>query len=330
MMKRNLLFVLCVLCGVLPSLAQDCELRFNKNGEFKIVQFTDTHYKVDDKANSQIALDRINEALDAVQPDMVVFTGDVVVSNESFTGFDIILEPCIKRNIPYAVVFGNHDDEYDHTRAELYDYIANKEYSLLPLRAGGVLDFVLPVCPSGRNDDKRAALLYFIDSHSYTPLKDVPGYAWIKFEQIAWYRAQSKKFTELNGGQPLPALAFFHIPLPEYQYAVVENKAGMVGLRMEEEACPTGNSGLFLSMKECGDVMGTFVGHDHNNDYAIMYKDILLAYGRYTGGNTVYNDLPNGCRVIVLKENERRFNSYIRLANGKIESQIIYPDSFNK
>ena len=82
--------------------------------------------------------------------------------------------------------------------------------------------------------------------------------------------------------------------------------------------------------EECGDVMGTFVGHDHNNDYAIMYKNILLAYGRYTGGNTVYNDLPNGCRVIVLKENERRFDSYIRLANGKIEYQITYPDSFNK
>ena len=24
----------------------------------------------------------------------------------------------------------------------------------------------------------------------------------------------------------------------------------------------------FTSIKECGDVMGTFVGHDHNNDYA--------------------------------------------------------------
>ena len=85
-----------------------------------------------------------------------------------------------------------------------------------------------------------------------------------------------------------------------------------------------------ICAEECGDVMGTFVGHDHNNDYAIMYKNILLAYGRYTGGNTVYNDLPNGCRVIVLKENERRFDSYIRLANGKIEYQITYPDSFNK
>lgn len=48
--------------------------------------------------------------------------------------------------------------------------------------------------------------------------------------------------------------------------------------------------------------MGTFVGHDHNNDYAVMYKEVLLAYGRYSGGNTVYNNLANGARVIILQE----------------------------
>ena len=49
------------------------------------------------------------------------------MSNESFKGWDIVLDVCIRRNIPYAVVFGNHDDEYDHTRQELYDYISKKK-----------------------------------------------------------------------------------------------------------------------------------------------------------------------------------------------------------
>ena len=61
----------------------------------------------------------------------------------------------------------------------------------------------------------------------------------------------------------------------------------------------------------------------------MAYKEVLLAYGRYTGGNTVYNDLPsNGARVIVLKEGERKFNTYIRIANGEIESFVSYPDNF--
>ena len=56
---------------------------------------------------------------------------------------------------------------------------------------------------------------------------------------------------------------------------------------------------MFAAMKEAGDVMGMFVGHDHDNDYAVMWKGILLAYGRFTGGNTEYNHLPNGARIIV-------------------------------
>lgn len=86
---------------------------------------------------------------------------------------------------------------------------------------------------------------------------------------------------------------------------------------------------LFTSVKECGDVMGIFVGHDHDNDYAVAYKEVLLAYGRYTGGKTVYNDLSsNGARVIVLHEGERRFDTYIRVANNEMESFVTFPNSF--
>ena len=49
---------------------------------------------------------------------------------------------------------------------------------------------------------------------------------------------------------------------------------------MEEACAPKLNTGMFAAMKESGDVMGIFVGHDHDNDYAVMWKGILLAYGR--------------------------------------------------
>ena len=63
------------------------------------------------------------------------------------------------------------------------------------------------------------------------------------------------------------------------------------------------------------------------NDYAVAYKEVLLAYGRYTGGNTVYNDLAsNGARVIVLREGERKFDTYIRIANNEIESFVTFPN----
>ena len=168
-----------------------------------------------------------------------------------------------------------------------------------------------------------------MDSHSYSPMKDVDGYNWFTFDQIAWYRNQSAAYTAANNGQPLPAVAFFHIPLPEYNEAAEDENAILRGTRMERACAPKINSGMFTAMKESGDVMATFVGHDHDNDYAVMWKGILLAYGRYTGGNTVYNHLPNGARVIELNEGTRTFTSWIRL-KGEVIDKVSYPASFVK
>ena len=44
-------------------MAQKSELKFSKDGKFKIVQFTDVHFKYGNRA-SDIALERINQVLD--------------------------------------------------------------------------------------------------------------------------------------------------------------------------------------------------------------------------------------------------------------------------
>lgn len=79
-----------------------------------------------------------------------------------------------------------------------------------------------------------------------------------------------------------------------------------------------------------GDIEAIFVGHDHDNDYAVMWQGVLLAYGRYTGGNTVYNNLPNGARVIELTEGVQGFRTWIRTANNQIEQYVKFPESFLK
>lgn len=39
-------------------------------------------------------------------------------------------ELCIDRKIPYAVIFGNHDDEGDMSRQELMDFLLELPYSV--------------------------------------------------------------------------------------------------------------------------------------------------------------------------------------------------------
>lgn len=329
-MIRLLKFYLALTLLLVTSygVAQKSELRFSEDGKFKIVQFTDVHFKYGNPA-SNVALERINEVLDAEQPDLVIFTGDVVYSAPADSGMVQVLEQVSKRKLPFVVTFGNHDDEQGLSRQQLYDIIRKVPGCLMPDRGtASSPDYALTVKASS-NSQKDAAVLYCMDSRSYSPLKDVKGYAWLTFDQVNWYRQQSAAFTAQNGGQPIPALAFFHIPVPEYHEAVADENSTIRGTRMEEACAPRINSGMFAAMKEGGDVMGIFVGHDHDNDYAVMWKNILLAYGRYTGGNTVYNHLPNGARVIVLDEGVRTFTSWIRQKGGIVD-EISYPSTFVK
>lgn len=84
-------------------------------------------------------------------------------------------------------------------------------------------------------------------------------------------------YTERNGGKPLPSLAFFHIPFPEYNEAAQDENALLIGTRKEKACAPLINTGLYAAMLNAGDIMATFVGHDHVNDYVVDWKGICCA-----------------------------------------------------
>lgn len=306
-------------------MAKEDGLKFNKKNKFKIVQFTDVHW-IYGNPGSDEAGDIMAEVLDAEKPDLVVFTGDVIFAKPAREALDKALEATIKRKIPFAVTWGNHDDEHDMTREELTAYVKTKAGNLNSTEEGvsGDCNFVLPV--KAADGTKDAAVLYFFDSHSYSTVKEIRGYGWIKHDQVDWYNRTSKQITEANGGKPLPALAFFHIPLPEFRDAMRNEKAYLVGTRKERVCAPEINSGLGNAMLKARDVMGVFVGHDHVNDFVVDWNGILMGYGRYTGGNTVYHGLPygNGARVIEITEGSRAIKTWIRV-KGKVINEVDYP-----
>lgn len=329
-MRVRILLQVCLILFVYSATAQDISLTFNADKTFKIIQFTDVHYIYGD-ARADGVLEHIGAITDAEKPDLVLFTGDVIFGKPAEESMRNVLKTISSRKIPFAVMFGNHDDEHELSREKLLEIIQTIPYNLTTTtpEISGVSNFILPVQAS--DNTKPAHILYCFDSHAYSQIKGIGGYDYIKSDQIDWYRKNSMAYTQQNGGTPVPSLAFFHIPLPEYNQAAADETAILTGTRKEKACAPQLNSGLFTAMKEMGDVKGMFVGHDHDNDYAIYWKEILLAYGRYSGGNTVYNNLnPSGARVIVLTEGSDSFRTWLHLKDGTILHNIQVPEFFLK
>lgn len=324
---KKILFLIVLLLHVGGVFAQS--LKFNQQGTFKIVQFTDLHYIYEDQRAS-VVLDCIDQVLRTETPDLIVLTGDVIYGKPADKSLKTVLDKLAEYRIPFAITFGNHDDEQGMSRKDLLAIIQKYPMNLTRTEQGlsGVTNFALPVYKHGGTS--LASIIYCFDSHSYSQVEGIKGYDYIKRNQIAWYDAQSKAYQKQNGGTVVPALAFFHIPLPEFSLAASAESVQLVGTRKERVCAPVLNSGLFAAMRERGDIQGIFVGHDHDNDYAVYWNKVLLAYGRYSGGNTVYNNLSCGARIIELSEKTSSFKTWIRLRTGEKINEVHYPDSFVK
>ncbi len=307
---------------MLPLLLAAAPLLQFSDSTFTILQITDMHL-MPESSLCTVTEQTIRDVVAREQPQMAVLTGDIVTCSPTYKGWQQVIDLFNDLRLPFAVMPGNHDGEYV-AKPELYDFLTESS----PWYVGstgprGNGDSAIEVIGS---DGNPAALIYCIDSNDYQPNQLLGSYDWIHFDQIEWYRDTSAGYTLRNDGKPLPALAFFHIPLIEY--AEIADSPATYGNRLEGAGAPGGlNSGMFAAIIEMGDVMGVFVGHDHDNDYVGITKGIALGFGRVAGAEA-YGELERGGRMIKLFEGKRKFDTWIATPSGN-EPGFYYPSGLN-
>lgn len=296
-------------------------LRFH-NGELRVVQFTDTHWTPQSE-RCAITEKTIKDIIAAEHPDVAVVSGDVVTAQPAADGWRSIIRIFEDEHMPFVVLMGNHDGQ-EMDKDSIYAMLTASPYYVGergPVNITGAGNCVIPVFASSGNSRVPAALLYCIDSNDYQPVKEYGEYDWIHFDEIEWYRQMSDYYTHMNGGRPIPALAFFHIPLQEM--SIIDESKQYLGIRGESVNAAARNTGMFAAFLDKQDVMCILNGHDHNSSYIGILQGIAMGYGRSTGADA-YGDYPLGGRMVVMHEGRKAFDTWITTASGR-EDTLYYP-----
>ncbi len=317
------------VCSVSASaFSAESVLKFDKNGEFKIMHLTDCQDKY---PASETMLKFIDATLKSYQPDIVVLGGDNVVADYKDLDAAIkqLVSVFVKNETYFTLVFGNHDCEHGMTNDELlvlYQKHGGKyclAYDAVPaLHGSGTHN--LPVFSSDGSKIKFNLWMFDSGSHVYDENGNDLGYDCVTEDQIEWYEQTSKSLEKLTGGK-VPSLAFQHIVVGDvYDALFRESPIAMGELTREfngkiysflpktenieegflgEFPCPGYyNFGQFDAMVERGDVLGIFSGHDHINTYVTELDGIKIVN---TGGSTYHsygNEFTRGMRIITVNE----------------------------
>ncbi len=361
-MKRRLLilafFGICVgsllsMCSLEAQavLPPKPTLKFNSQGTFKIVMFSDVQDKF--PINPQ-TIEAMNNILDFEKPEFVILVGDnctgAIGSAEEFNLYvQQMVEPMEKRGIPWAHVYGNHDEDHvektgltKELQQGIYESFPHCLSQRGPEEVEGVGNFVLPVYSS--DGSKEVFAIWGLDSNAYLEdnnswyggrlendailengLQGSHNYDFIKFSQIRWYWDTSVEM-EKKWGYKIPGILFTHIPLPEHRLIVMNPEpTGIIGEKNEDVCNSPINSGLFAAILQRGDIKGIFVGHDHVNDFVGNYCGIKLGYDANIGFGTYGlegedKDRLRGARVFRINERTPQ----------AIETWMRYASEFDK
>ncbi len=311
-----------------------------KNKKFKIMQIADI------QENAQVNEDTIKLITLAVEkenPDLVVLTGDQIqgynssyktdAENKVRNTIKTFLAPIVAKGIPYCFTFGNHDDNAGVsklTQKEFYEESGCCVFGEIRDEAEDIGTHFIKIKDS--NGEKDVLGLYLIDT--WKKPNNASAYAPIKKEQVQWY-IDKREENKSADGKYLNSFVFQHIPFPEFYNAIQKVsplKKGAVeafrsrkntfwalddetiakgGFMGESPAVPEINNGEFEALSEKGDVIGVFVGHDHNNSFVKNLNGVDVGYTQGTGYNTYGPGNKRGVRVFVLDEDDiRNYKTY--------------------
>ena len=245
--------------------------------------------------------------------DLIAITGDLLTGEKYFGDLLVLyaMQFFDGFQIPLLYVFGNHDPEGGMGRDEIYDIFSASGWGMLGCHkianSQRKYDFKIEILLP--DDQTPKWEIYNFDSGSEKGNKS------IKLPQLDWYEKHSAKSMEEHQ-KTISSIAFFHIPLKDYQDMWNDPAIKKFGESKEKVYFEEDDGSVYQTFLKVGNIKACFCGHDHyNNFWGVHHGGILLGYGYISGEATKYA-WPTGGKLITLP-----------LGDGKIGVSNVVPDS---
>ena len=296
----------------------------NYRSNFKILQLTDIHMSDKDDQDLHYAfMDKLITEAKQDTVDFMVVTGDLFTFASRDTA-KRLFKFLDSYDIPWTVVFGNHDEQTYFSVDWMTSYLNKFGSNCMFKDIQG--DNVQGNCNFAVNlknaDGTIHNQLIFMDSNRYY-FGSYFGYDYFKQDQIDWYSSLVDYTKEQNNGNVAHSLMFYHIPLPEIDKICDKDtmKPGdegynfIYGEKREKSCPPDSNSGFFDVIKAKGSTKAMFFGHDHINNFEADYEGVKFCYGIKSTDRIYYAEDMLGYQTITIKDDnslqiDRHYHTY--------------------
>lgn len=319
-----------------------------KGNAFRILQLTDT--QIIDSAQQRYAtrlceeerikwqienvnamlFDDVDRLVRETNPDLILITGDVVYGefDDKGTSLQLLIEKFESYKIPWAPVWGNHDNECEKGADWQCQQFVEAPYCLFAKgKVTGTSNYTVGIADA---DGQLQRVLYMLDSHGCdfasekSLLAGVRRYFGFTPDQFEWM-AQTASYVRERYAEGVPAFACFHV-MPVDLIEVLEKK-GMYNPIWRTDRTTfqpvilSGKNGDFGCAYEALQVVppkvtptfrlagvdGVFMGHHHKVNLSVEYEGIRWTHGAKTGRYDYHRADMLGGTVIDLSLKEKTF-----------------------
>lgn len=264
--------------------------------------------------------DYLTEIINATKPDLIIMTGDLIYGAYDDNGslLQSLISFMDSFNIPWAPVFGNHDNESAMGADWQCEQLENSKNCLFKQRElTGNGNYTVAI----RQNGKLTRIFYMLDSNGCTNASSESlmngqtsksvGFA---DDQVEWYTKHIGVLKELSPatkisfayhiqqavfGEALEKYGFdqnqkYHDIFLDYLSDKTAGDFGYVGRQMKDGWDESKR--LFKQMKSLG-VDSIFVGHEHCNSASVVYEGIRLQYGQKSSQYDRYNSIGSNGKI---------------------------------